>query len=139
MAIISDDKSLINRDKVVSYLIDESYWAKSRTIDQINTSIDNSLCFVVMEEAEMIGFARVITDYGVFAYLADVYIDKEHRGKGLGKQLMKDILAHPDLQIISRWMLGTMDAHELYRPLGFSEVTMPNRWMEFLPGGSEID
>ena len=139
MAIISDDKSLINRDKVISYLIDESYWAKSRTIDQINTSIDNSLCFVVMEESEMIGFARVITDYGVFAYLADVYIDKEHRGKGLGKQLMKDILAHPDLQIISRWMLGTMDAHELYRPLGFSEVTMPNRWMEFLPGGSEID
>ena len=139
MAIIRTDKSLIDKDKVIRFLLDESYWAKSRSEEQIITSIENSLCFVVMEDFEMIGFARVITDYGVFAYLADVFIDKDQRGKGLGKQLMKEILAHPDLQIVSRWMLGTMDAHELYRPLGFSEVSMPNRWMEFMPNGSEID
>lgn len=139
MAVVSSDKSLIDREKVIRFLNDESYWAKTRSVEQINISIDNSLCFVVIEDSEMIGFARVITDYGVFAYLADVYIDKEHRGKGLGKQLMKEVLAYPDLQIVSRWMLGTMDAHELYRPLGFSEVSMPNRWMEFMPGGSEID
>lgn len=135
---ISYDKSLINKEKVIRFLIDESYWGKTRSIEQITTSIDNSMCFVIIEDSEMIGFARVITDFGVFAYLADVFIDKEYRGKGLGKKLMKVILAHPDLQIISRWMLGTMDAHELYRPLGFSEVSMPNRWMEYLPGGSEV-
>lgn len=138
MVSISRDNSLIDRAKVIRFLKDESYWAKSRSNDQINTSIDNSLCFVVIEESEMIGFARVITDFGVFAYLADVYIDKKHRGKGLGKKLMDEILAQPDLQLISRWMLGTMNAHELYRPYGFTEISMPNRWMEYLPDGSEL-
>ena len=138
MAHVSTDKSKIDVEKVIRFLLDESYWAKNRTVDQIKRSLDHSLCFAVYEGDEMIAFARVITDYAIFAYLADVFVDKEFRGKGHAKLLMNAIMKHPDLQSINRWMLGTMDAHELYRPYGFQEVTNPKRWMEYMPKGSEI-
>lgn len=139
MPFISTEKSRIDLDKLVSFLQNDSYWAKSRSREQIETSIANSLCFGIYDEADnMIGFGRVVSDYGVFAYLADIYIDKDERGKGYGKMLMQEILAHPDLQLVHRWMLGTLDAHGLYLPYGFSEVKDPSRWMEFLPKGSEL-
>ena len=138
MAHVNTDKSKIDVEKVIRFLLDESYWAKNRTVDQIKRSLDHSLCFAVYEDDEMIAFARVITDYAIFAYLADVFVDKEFRGKGHAKLLMNAIMKHPDLQTIHRWMLGTMDAHELYRPYGFQEVTNPKRWMEYMPKGSEI-
>jgi len=119
-------------------LLHESYWAQSRTEEQLKAAIENSRCYCLLENDEMLGFARVITDFGVFAYLADVYIEKEHRGKGYGKMLMEAIINDPQLKLISRWMLGTMDAHELYRKYGFSEVKNPSRWMEFMPKGSEL-
>lgn len=138
MLVISTDKKRIDLKKLIRFLIDESYWAKSRTKDQILRSVKNSMCFGMYEDDKMIGFARVVTDYGVYAYLADVFIDKEHRGNGFGKILMDEVLNHPELQMVSRWMLGTVDAHELYRPYGFSEVKDPKRWMEYLPKGSEL-
>lgn len=138
MPIISTDRSSIDLDKLTHFLQKDSYWARSRTREQIEIATKNSLCFTVLENDEMIGFARILTDYGVFAYLADVYIDEAYRGKGYGKLLIKEILNHPDLQIVHRWMLGTLDAHELYRPFGFTEVKDASRWMEFLPKGSEL-
>ena len=138
MPYISTDKSRIDFEKLSSFLLNESYWAQSRTIEQVKIALENSRCYSLIENDEMLGFARVVTDYGVFAYLADVFIEKEQRGKGYGKMLMEEILNDPELGMISRWMLGTMDAHELYRQYGFNEVKDPNRWMEYLPNGSEL-
>lgn len=136
--IISTDKERVDLEKVIRFLKDESYWARSRSIEQIEKSIEHSFCFGLYEGKEMIAFARVITDFAVFAYLADVFVDKNYRSKGYGKRLMNEIMNHPDLQMISRWMLGTLDAHELYRPFGFNEVKEAHRWMEYMPKGTEI-
>ena len=138
MPIVSTDKNRIDIDKLCHFLLSESYWAKNRSKEQILLSIEHSICFSLIDKGEMIGFARVISDMGVFAYLADVYIEKEHRGNGFGKQLIEEILHYPDFRNVNRWMLGTMDAHELYRNYGFVEIVNPQRWMEYLPKGSEL-
>jgi ribosomal protein S18 acetylase RimI-like enzyme len=138
MLYISTDKSRIDFEKLSSFLLKESYWAQSRTIEQLKSALENSRCYCLIENDEMLGFARVITDFGVFAYLADVYIEKEYRGKGYGKMLMEEIINDPKLSLISRWMLGTLDAHELYQQYGFTELKEPKRWMEYLPNGSEL-
>lgn len=138
MLKVSNDRSLIDTEKLRSFLLEESYWAQTRTVEQIDVSIENSLCFILLKDDGMIGFARVVTDYGVFAYLADVFIDKDQRGKGYGKHLMEAVFNHPKLQLVYRWMLGTLDAHELYKKYGFAEIAEPKRWMEYLPKGSEL-
>jgi GNAT superfamily N-acetyltransferase len=123
------DIALVHR-----FLTGESYWAKNRSFSEVKKSIDHSLCFGLYKNDIMVGFSRIITDYTTAAFLADVFIIKEERGKGLGKNLIEFILDYPDLKGIKRWMLGTMDAHELYRHYGFSEVADPTRWMERLIG-----
>ena len=138
MLKVSNDRSLIDTEKLRSFLQEESYWAQTRSVEQIDVSIENSLCFILLKDDGMIGFARVVTDYGVFAYLADVFIDKDQRGKGYGKFLMEAVFNHPKLQLVYRWMLGTLDAHELYKKYGFAEIAEPKRWMEYLPKGSEL-
>jgi GNAT superfamily N-acetyltransferase len=127
---INDER--IDTDLVHRFLSHESYWAKDRTLIEVNKSIENSLNFGVYKKDAMVGFARIVTDYVSFAYLADVFIVKEERGKGLGKNLINYILDYPSIKNTKRWMLGTMDAHELYRPYGFSEMANPKRWMERL-------
>lgn len=81
--------------------------------------IKNSVCFGVFHQGKQVGFARVITDFSEFASLWDVFIDEEHRSKGVGKQLMKYVLEHPRLKGIFRWFLMTEDAHGLYQKYGF--------------------
>jgi GNAT superfamily N-acetyltransferase len=93
-------------------------------------SIENSLPFGIYQGDAQIGFARVVTDYATFAWIADVFVIKEARGKGLSKWLMEAILAHPDLQGFRRWVLSTKDAQGLYRQFGFAELKRPERWME---------
>jgi len=88
------------------------------------------MCFGIYTENKQIGFARVITDMACFAYLADVFVDPTYRGKGLSKWLMEIILAHPDLQGLRRFMLGTRDAQELYEQFGFTLLPFPDRWMQ---------
>jgi GNAT superfamily N-acetyltransferase len=127
---INDER--IDTDLVHRFLSHESYWAKDRTLIEVNKSIENSLNFGVYKKDAMVGFARIVTDYVSFAYLADVFIVKEERGKGLGKNLINYILDYPSIKNTKRWMLGTMDAHELYRPYGFSELANPKRLMERL-------
>ncbi len=99
-------------------------------MEAVLSSIEHSLCYGVYYESKQIGFARVITDYVTFAYLADVYILEEHRGKGLSKQLMETIIAHPRLQGLRRFVLATRDAHALYEKYGFRALSKPERWME---------
>ncbi|MEX1189782.1 MAG: GNAT family N-acetyltransferase [Bacteroidia bacterium] len=128
--IISCEKELLQIDAIHTYLSAESYWAKGIPLSTVQTSIDHSLCWGVYHNQLQIGFARVISDYATFAYLADVYILEAHRGKGLSKQLMIEIFKHPELQSLRRWMLLTHDAHEIYRSFGFSSPAFPERIME---------
>ena len=115
---------------VIHRFLTTSYWASGRSLDTIRRSIENSLSFGVYKGKEQIGFARVITDYATFAWIADVFILEEFRGQGLSKWLMDVIITHPELQGFRRWVLATKDAHELYRKFGFNELRLPERWME---------
>ncbi|MDQ3064577.1 MAG: GNAT family N-acetyltransferase [Acidobacteriota bacterium] len=128
--IISTDRNRLQIDVIQKFLSEESYWAKERTREQTETAIKNSLPFGVYKGENQIGFARVVTDYATFAYLGDVFISSEFRGKGLSKWLMQTVLSHPDLQGLRRWILATADAHGLYEQFGFSALKVPERWME---------
>jgi len=128
--IISTDRSRLQFDAIHKYLSEESYWAKERTREQTETAIKNSLSFGVYKDEKQIGFARVVTDYATFAYLGDVFILEEFRGRGLSKWLMETIINHPELQGFRRWILATKDAHTLYEKFGFAELRFPMRWME---------
>lgn len=132
---ISTDKTKLNIQVIHNYLSQDSYWAKKIPIETLQRAIDNSLCFGVYVDNEQVGFARVTTDYSTFAYLADVFVLPAYRGKGLSKQLIKYIVEYPSLQGLRRWMLGTADAHGLYRKYGFKELANPDRFMEMaFPG-----
>jgi GNAT superfamily N-acetyltransferase len=128
---ISDDPARLDRDAIQRFLA-ASYWAKGIPRDVVDRSIDGSLPFGVYEGAGLVGFARVITDYATYAYVADVFVLESHRGRGLALWLMQTIRAHPRLQGIRRWNLVTRDAQPLYRKVGFREVENPSRWMEIV-------
>jgi|SRR6185295_14870858 len=115
---------------VVAGFLASSYWAEGIPIATVEKSLENSLCFVVLDGERQIGFARVITDRATIAYLGDVFILPEYRGRGLAKWLMECIVSHPDLQGLRRWMLGTRDAHGLYARFGFTPLKHPERVME---------
>nr|WP_319270761.1 GNAT family N-acetyltransferase [uncultured Draconibacterium sp.] len=132
MIEISTDKQKLDIQLIHNYLSNESYWAKGRSLETVQRSIENSLCFGVYTENSQVGFARVITDYAVFAWLLDVFILPEYQGKGYGKKLVKAIITHPDLQGLRRWGLGTDDAHELYKQFGFTSLQKPENMMEIL-------
>lgn len=127
---ISTDRNRLQMDVIHKFLTEESYWAKERTREQSETAIKNSLPFAVYKGENQIGFARVVTDYATFAYLGDVFILEEFRGRGLSKWMMETILAHPDLQGFRRWILATKDAHALYEKFEFDALKFPERWME---------
>jgi len=117
--LISTNPEKLDIPLIHQYLSEESYWAKNVPIEIVERSIANSFCFGMYNESGQIGFARLVTDKATFAYLADVFILPEHRGKGLSKWLMKTIHAHPDVKGLRRWMLGTRDAHGLYAQFGW--------------------
>ena len=126
---ITTDKEKFDMDIIHSFLTN-SYWAEGISKEIIQRSIDGSLCFGVFENNKQIGFARMITDQATFAYLADVFILDEYRGRGLSKWLMEVIMSHPGLQGLRRMMLATRDAHGLYEKFGFVPLTNADRWMQ---------
>jgi GNAT superfamily N-acetyltransferase len=128
--LISTDKSKLDISLIHKYLSEESYWAKNIPIETVAQSIKNSLSFGVYFGNQQIGFARIISDFTTFAYLADVFILTEFRGKGLSKWLLDAISAHPNLQNLRRWMLMTHDAQGLYSQKGWSIAKYPERVME---------
>ncbi|HYE66132.1 MAG TPA: GNAT family N-acetyltransferase [Pyrinomonadaceae bacterium] len=128
--LISTDQRRLDINVIHDYLSNESYWATGRAIETIRRSIEHSLAFGIYRGEEQVGFARVVTDYATFAWLADVFVLEAHRGRGLGKWLVEVILSHPELQGFRRWVLATKDAHELYRQFGFDALRRPERWME---------
>ena len=116
---------------VIHGFISNSYWAKDIPLNTMEKAIKNSLCFgVFTESGTQVAFARMVTDSATFAYLADVFVIKEHRGKGLSKLLMEIIIAHPNLQGIRRMALATSDAHGLYEQFGFKPLSSPELFME---------
>lgn len=128
--VISTEKARLDIEMIHRFLSYDSYWAQGRTLEQTRTAIENSICFGVYLEERQVGFAHVVTDRATFAYIGDVFILDEFRGRGLSKTLMRTMLQHPELQGLRRWVLATKDAHGLYEQFGFSELRFPERWME---------
>jgi len=120
--MISTDKTRLNVELIHQFLCQESYWAQGRSLETVLKSIEHSESFGVYEGERQIGFARVVTDYCTFAWLADVFIVPEYRGRGLSKWLVSVIVAHPGLQGLTRWLLATKDAHGLYCKFGFADL-----------------
>lgn len=125
---ISTDPARLDLGVIHGFLAG-SYWAKGVPLGVVERSVEHSLCYGVYHESGQVGFARVITDYATFAYLADVFVVEAHRGRGLSKWLVATILAHPELQGLRVWMLATRDAHGLYARFGFAPLDSPDRVM----------
>lgn len=126
---ISTDANAMDVDAVHAYLC-RSYWAKGIPREVVARSLNESICFGLFHHELQIGFARVVTDRAVFAYLADVYVLEEHRGRGLAKWLMQAVIGHPDLQGLRRFVLATRDAHGMYAQFGFKALAQPEIFME---------
>lgn len=128
---ISTDPQRLDR-AVIHEFLRESYWAPGIPREVVDASIRNSLPFGLFEADALIGFARVITDFATFAYVADVFVLPSHRGRGLATWLMEVVRGHPELQGLRRWVLATRDAHGLYKKTGFAELKEPGRFMEII-------
>lgn len=126
---VSTDKNRLDLEFVTSYL-QSSYWADKRTKEAIKISLENSLCFGLYLNNTQIGFARVVTDTVVFAYLMDVFIDDTYKGHGLGSLLLDQILKHKNIREIETFKLATQDAHEFYKKKGFHSLEHPEFQME---------
>jgi len=129
MIEVSTDKNRLDVPFIQNFLKD-IYWAAGRTIEEVQTTIDHSYCFGIYLDGKQIGFARVITDYVVFAYMMDVFITESQRGKGYSSILIKTMLEDPKLQQIKIWRLATTDAHFLYEKFGFKSLAHPEKMME---------
>ena len=127
--LISTDVSRLDLSVVHNFLA-TSYWAEGIPMEVVKRSIEHSLAFGLYQGDQQIGFARVITDYATFAYLADVFVLEAHRGKGLGKWMIEVIVKHPELQGLRKWVLATRNAHGLYQKFGFAALKRPENLME---------
>ena len=126
---VSADRTRMDVSMIYAFLSQDSYWAKNIPRETVERALEHSLCFGAFDGDAQVGFARVITDYATFAYLADVFVLPSHRGRGIGKQIMEAIAGHPELQGLRRWHLVTRDAHALYAQFGFEPLDAPERHM----------
>jgi N-acetylglutamate synthase-like GNAT family acetyltransferase len=115
---------------IICDFLAQSYWADTRSRATIERSLKNSLVFAVYDLGRMVAMARVVSDYATFAWVCDVFVHADYRGRGISKWMMKEILAHPDLQGLRRWTLVSSTARGLYSQFGFSQLQNPERWME---------
>lgn len=115
---ITDDPASV-RIEFVTAALQTTYWAKERSQETIQRSLQNSVVLSVFTEHEQIGLARIIGDWATFAWICDVYIDPQYRGQGLGKWLMQCVLKHPICEVKLR-LLATKDAQGLYQQFGFT-------------------
>ncbi|HEU4889482.1 MAG TPA: GNAT family N-acetyltransferase [Thermoanaerobaculia bacterium] len=126
---ISDDRSRMDVEVIHTFLSQESYWAKNVPREVVERALEHSLCVGAFDDGVQVGFARAITDYATFAYIADVFVLPSHRGHGISKQIMDAVVNHPRLRGLRRWHLVTRDAHGLYAQFGFGAVDVPERHM----------
>ena len=126
---ISTDRARLDAAMIHRFLIEQSYWARGRSREVVQRTIDNSLCFGAYVGERQVGFARAVTDRAVFAYIADVFVLPDFRGHGIGHALARAIVAHPDLQGLAVMLLRTRDAHGLYSDVGFEALAHPEEMM----------
>jgi GNAT superfamily N-acetyltransferase len=129
---VSTDPGRLDVAAVHAFLT-QAYWSVGIPRDLVERALANSLCFGLYAADGQVGLARVISDRATFAYLCDVYVLPEWRGRGLGRWLMECVMGHPDLAGLRRFILVTRDAHDLYRPFGFGEPARPEGYMEIAP------
>ena len=125
---ISTDPARLNLEAIAE-MLSRAYWVHKRTTEMIARSLQNSLTFGIYVGSGQIGLARVVSDYVTFAWLCDVFIHEDYRGRGLGKWLMEAVHSHQDLREVRRWMLATRDAHGLYGQYGWIALENPEKWM----------
>lgn len=131
---ISTDRDELDSVLIHDFLANDSYWAKGVSFEAVERAISNSLCFGGFIGKSQVGFARVVSDYTMFAYFRDMFVLPAHRGNGYGKALVEAVVAHPDLQGLYCFMLGTDDAHGLYSQYGFRPYPNPERLMLHVGG-----
>lgn len=132
--MISTDRTLLQVDVLHDYLAGHSYWAQNRPRATLERAIAHSRCYGVYDaDGSQVGFARCVTDFALFAYMADVFILAAEQGKGLGKWLVSCILADPQLSMVRRWTLYTNDAQSLYAQFGFEKEPDPGKHMVLRP------
>lgn len=127
--LISTDRSRLDLDLIHRFLSEEAYWSPGVPRAVVERSVDHSLNFGLYRGDDQLGFARVVTDFATFAWVADVFVLEQHRGRALGKWLMETVVSHPRLRSLRRWMLATADAHGLYEGLGFRPTGGDPRFM----------
>lgn len=128
--LITTDKSKLDITAIHDFLSKDSGWSDNIPLEKVKVSIDNSLNFGLFHGEKQIGFARIISDFSTIAYLGDVYVLDDYRGKGLSKEMMDCIMSHPNLQGLRRWILLTSTAEWLYKKYGFKNVPNPEVYME---------
>nr|WP_271753118.1 GNAT family N-acetyltransferase [Cohnella sp. JJ-181] len=132
--MLSTDRDLLDLAYTCRYLQEHTYWAKNMTLDVFRRAVTNSALVVAVYRGEAggqpIGFARVVSDLATFAYLSDVFVVEEYRGRGISKRMVDFIVNHPDLQGLRRFLLVTLDAQGLYAQFGFKPLTDRAHWMQ---------
>ena len=130
---VSSDPADLQFERVHNFLSKHAYWCLEIPASTLKKALAGSLCFGLYEDkpgGSQAGFARVVTDGATFAWLCDVYVEEEFRGKGLATGLIECVVAHPQLKGLRRFLLATKDAHGLYKKFGFQVTATPNYWME---------
>jgi len=126
---VSTDPALLDLDTVHRWLSTDAYWARGRGRDVVERAVAGSVNFGAYDAGRLVGYARVVTDRATFAWLCDVYVDREHRGRGVGSALLEAVDAELVRWRVKRAVLATADAHGVYARLGFAPLEDPERWM----------
>lgn len=130
---LSTDRERLDVDRVHRFLAEESYWASGVAKDFVARSLQGAMVLGIYKDGVQVGFGRLVTDFTRLAYLLDVFIDRDHRGQGLGTWLAQAIQTHPDLASVTRWLLTTADAHAVYARAGWAPIAHPE-WIMEVPG-----
>ena len=134
---VSSDPARLDRNRVHRFLSRESYWAIGVSREDVDRAIDGSVAFGLYVEGVQVGFARAVTDGATFAWIADVFVVAEQRGRGFGRRLVEAVLDHPDVRSARNVLLGTADAHGLYERFGFRPLEHPERYLNRRAPGRE--
>ncbi len=127
---ISTDKAKLDVEAIHDFLSRHAEWSKNIPLEKVKISIEHSLNFGLFHMDKQIGFARVISDFSTIAYLGDIYVLEDYRGRGLSGKLMDAVMSHPNLQGLRRWILLTSTADWLYKKYGFEKLKQPDLYME---------
>ena len=127
---LSHDPARLDRELVVTWLTESSYWATGRPAEVQVAAIEGSLNVGAYVDGAQVGYARLVTDGATFGWICDVFVLPDHQGRGIARAMVRSLLDHPSTTTVGRFMLATKDAHGVYAELGFSPIDDPSRWME---------